>query len=71
MNLQRADTLTVTQTSTLPPRFAELKRKLIPQDEASQKRVLEAWKDIISQLRTASEKIHEEGSNVDILIYGR
>ena len=64
MNINATGIQAGTQTSVLPPRFAELKRQLVPQDEKSKEHLLQAWKEIISELRTVTEDIKREGSNV-------
>lgn len=68
MNISATGIQAGTQTSVLPPRFAELKRQIIPQDEQSKEHLLEAWKEVILELRTLTEDIRKEGSEVRKLI---
>ena len=52
---------------SLPPRFAELKRSLVPQDEESKTRLIAAWNDLLAQLKEAAEEIKAKGSSVCFL----
>ncbi|KAI5124428.1 hypothetical protein M0805_008312 [Coniferiporia weirii] len=54
----------VIKRAPLPGRFAELKSGLAPQDEESKRRFTDAWNDLLVQLRSATEEIKKEGSNM-------
>ncbi|EJD02244.1 DUF1479-domain-containing protein [Fomitiporia mediterranea MF3/22] len=49
---------------TLPLRFADLKREILPQDEPSKAHFVAAWNDVLAALRTATEEIKSHGSSI-------
>ena len=55
------------KVQSLPPRFVDLKRDLLPQDEESKARLVAAWNDLLEQLKLAAEEIKTKGSSVRYL----
>ena len=50
--------------SSLPLRFVDLKRSIVPQDEDSRARLIASWNELLGELRTAVEEIKAQGSSV-------
>ena len=48
----------------LPPRFADLKREIAESYPDFEKRVTDAWAEIVQQLKETSEVVKKEGSDV-------
>lgn len=51
----------------LPERFADIKRNIATSLPDFQKRVTEAWADILKELEQRTKTIKEEGPNVSLL----
>ncbi|KAL5490042.1 hypothetical protein ACEPAI_4875 [Sanghuangporus weigelae] len=50
--------------NSLPLRFVDLKRSIVPQDEESKARLTTAWNDLLEELRTSVEEIKARGSSI-------
>lgn len=50
----------------MPLRFIDLKQTIIPQDEEARKRIIDAWNELLLQLKATVGLIKKEGSNVGI-----
>ena len=48
----------------LPPRFADLKREIAESYPDFERRVTDAWAEIVQQLKETSEVVKREGSDV-------
>ena len=51
------------QLYNLPPRFADLKKEILT-DEGP---IVEAWKEILAELKTVTSEIERVGSDVSML----
>ncbi|KAL5511380.1 hypothetical protein ACEPAH_4596 [Sanghuangporus vaninii] len=50
--------------NSLPLRFVDLKRSIVPQDEESKTRLTTAWNDLLGELRAFVEEIKAQGSSI-------
>ena len=54
--------------SSLPLRFVDLKRSIVPQDEESKARLTASWNELLGELRTAIEEIKLKAGRLDVVI---
>ena len=48
----------------MPPRYIDLKREILPQDEESRKKLVNAWNALLVKMKGAVDGFKEKGSNV-------
>ena len=48
----------------MPPRYVDLKREILPQDEESRKKLVNAWNALLVKMKGAVDGFKEKGSNV-------
>ncbi|EJD02243.1 DUF1479-domain-containing protein [Fomitiporia mediterranea MF3/22] len=47
-----------------PPRFVDLKREILPQDDESKARLVAAWNDLLAALQSATQEIRSQGPSI-------